>query len=96
MTFLLSPKTGAGATYALTAVNGVRINDGEIQYPTEDDPGTVRPGDVLTWQDTTQNAAAYFRAFGDEESVIAQGPASSPYTVQTVDGAVWLNLFRLG
>jgi hypothetical protein len=96
MAFLLSPKSGGGVTYALIAANDVRINDGEIQYPTEDDPGTVRPGDVLTWQDTAQNSVAYFRVWGDEESVITQGPASSPYTVQAVDGAVWLSLFRLG
>lgn len=94
MAFLLSPKSGGGVTYALTAANDVRINGGEIQYPTEDHPGTVRPGDVLTWDDTAQNSVVYFRVWGDEESLITSGPASSPYTVQAVDGATWLSLFR--
>ena len=92
MAFLLSPKTGGGAvSYALVTGSVTSINGAAAQEYTPEAPGTVKPGDVLTWDDTSIDKAAYFLVGADEP--IKDGPATSPYTVEVVAGAELLSLY---
>lgn len=92
MAFLLSPKSG-GVTYALTANFPVSINGGAAQVYTDDAPGTVRTGDVITAQETGDGPTyKYFATEGP--TLVTSGTFVTPYTVEAVAGADMLRLIR--
>lgn len=95
MAFLLSPKTGGGAvSYSLISdENDVSINGAPAQTYKIDNPGTVSTGDVITWADGLLDHAAYYAAL-DSDEPIKDNPASSPYTVEAVAGAVLLSVYK--
>lgn len=95
MAFLLSPKTGGGAvSYSLISdENDVSINGAPAQTYRVNNPGTVKPGDVITWADGLLDHAAYYAVFNSDES-IKDGTASSPYTVEAVAGAAVLSVYK--
>lgn len=93
MAFLLSPKSGGGVTYALVSNTEVSINGDEPRKYTVSDPGTVAPGDVLTWSNADYNIYRY-SPNTDFDASVKSSPASSPYTVEAVEGAAALMLHR--
>jgi len=93
MAFLLSPKTDAGGTYALAANFNISINGGAAQSYTDDAPGAVHPGDVITSQDS--GAGPTYKYFANEgTTLITSGTFTMPYTVEAVAGADMLRLIR--
>lgn len=71
--------------------SGVGINGGEPREYTVSDPGTVRPGDVLTWSNAGYDTCRYYPTT-DFDAAMTSAPASSPYTVVAVEGAAALML----
>lgn len=94
MAFLLSPKP-EGVTYMLiTFPYAVSINGSEAQTYSQGAPGTVAPGDVVTWGSGIPNRYAY--AASADADPIKTGAATSPYTVEAVAGATLLALYGTG
>ena len=80
-------------TYALVSNVEVSINGDEPRKYTVSDPGAVRPGDELTWSNANYDICKYYPTTNFDGS-IKSAPASSPYTVEAVAGAVALMLAR--
>lgn len=89
MAFLLSPKTGGGAvSYSLVTGLATSINGAAAQECTPEAPGTVHPGDVLTWDGTTTgDEISYLPAMDFAAEPVKFITAPSPYTVEAVAGA---------
>lgn len=77
-------------TYALTTAGATRINGGAMKMYHDDNPGTVHPGDVLTWLNGV-NARADYYGDPNKEPLISSN-SNSPYTVQSIEGATFLHL----
>lgn len=90
MAFLLSPKTGGGAvSYALVTGLATSINGTPAQEYTQEAPGTVHPGDVLTWDGAggMGDLIGYYGAMDFTAEPIKNLKSPSPYTVEAVAGA---------
>lgn len=92
MAFLLSPKTGGGAaSYALVTGRPTSINGAEAQTYTQEAPGTVHPGDVLSWvSGGTADDIFYYPAMDFAAEPVKSITVPSPYTVEAVAGATVL------
>jgi hypothetical protein len=91
MAFLLSPKTGGGAaSYALVTATATSINGAAAQEYTPEAPGTVHPGDVLSFDSANTYRGLYLTGMTDEAEAVRDVSVSSPYTVEAVAGAVRL------
>lgn len=90
MAFLLSPKTGGGAvSYSLVTGSVTSINGGAAQEYTQEAPGTIHPGDVLTWENASDKGEpiVYYSAMDFTAEPVKESQSPSPYTVEAVAGA---------
>lgn len=93
MAFLLSPKSDAGVTYALAANFNISVNGAPAQTYSDDNPGAVHPGDVITSQDA--GGGPTYKYFANEgTTLVTSGTFTMPYTVEAVAGADMLRLIR--